>query len=125
MFAGLIDADCARTQSSSLLQAGFDALWLAEDNALANGADKGPGSSLAGRYQSVVVATAKGPRPLRPGGFTGSVPPDRINAFRPVAPGDTATAVLHRASTGAFGGTRGELLFRPKDGWRVRPGGTA
>src|SRR3546814_15380348 len=54
MFAGLIDADCARTQSSSLLQAGFDALWLDADNALAHGADKGPGSSLAGRYQSVV-----------------------------------------------------------------------
>src|SRR3546814_16604801 len=103
MFAGLIDADCARTQSSSLLQAGFDALWLAEDNALANGADKGPGSSLAGRYQSVVVAKAMGPWRLRRGGFNGSFPRDGINAFRLVGRGDTATAFLHLASIGAFG----------------------
>lgn len=125
MFAGLIDADCARTQSSSLLQAGFDALWLAEDNALANGADKGPGSSLAGRYQSVVVAKAMGPWRLRRGGFNGSFPRDGINAFRLVGRGDTATAFLHLASIGAFGGPRGELLFRPKGGWTVRLGGNA
>lgn len=127
MFAGLLDADCARTQSSSLLQAGFDALWLAEDNARANGAEKGPGSSLAGRYQSVVVAKAMGPWRLRRGGFNGSFPRDRINAFRLVGRGDTATATafLYLASIGAFGGPRGELLFPPNGGWTVRLGGNA
>src|SRR3546814_13591171 len=104
MFAGLIDADCARTQSSSLLQAGFDALWLAEDNALANGADKGPGSSLAGRYQSVVVAKAMGPWRLRRGGFNGSFPRDGVHAFRLGGRGDTAPAFLPLATIGRVGG---------------------
>src|SRR3546814_15550254 len=90
MFAGLIDADCARTQSSSLLQAGFDALWLAEDNALANGADKGPGSSLAGRYQAVVVAKAIGPWRLRRGGFNGCFARVGITAFPPFGARDPA-----------------------------------
>lgn len=125
MFAGLLDADCTRTQNSSLLQAGFDALWMAEDNARANGAENGPGSSLAGRYQSVVVAKAMGPWRLRRGAFNGSFPRDGINAFRLAGRGDIDTAFLYLASIGAFGGPRGELLFRPEGGWTVRLGGNA
>ena len=125
MFAGLLDADCGRTQNSSLLQAGFDALWLAEDNARASSADKSPGSSLAGRIQSVVASKAMGPWRLRRGGFNGSFPRDGINAFRLVERGDTATAFIHLASIGAFGGPRGELLLRPNGGWTVRLGGNA
>ncbi|MEQ8310009.1 MAG: hypothetical protein RIA72_04845 [Sphingopyxis sp.] len=125
MFAGLIDTDCARTQGSSLLQAGFDALWLAEDNARADAADNGPGSSLAGKYQSVVVAKELGPWRLRRGAFNGSWPRDGINAFRLVDRGDTDTAFLYLTSIGLFGGPRGELFFRPKGGWTARLGGNA
>lgn len=125
MFAGLIDTDCGRAQMSSLLQAGFDALWLIEDNARANAAQKSPGSSLAGKYQSVVVAKELGPWRLRRGGFNGSWPRDGINVFRLVERGDSATAFLYLTSIGAFGGPRGELLFRPRGGWTVQLGGNA
>lgn len=124
MFAGLIDADCARGSMSRLLQAGFDALWQIENNAKA-GEGTSPGSSLAGKYESVVAAKELGAWRLRHGPFTGSLLRDGLNAYRLKQRGDANTAFIHLTSVALFGGPDGRLLFSQKGGWTIRLGGNA
>lgn len=128
MFAGLVEADCARASTSRLMQAGFDTLWHVEDNAQAlpgAGTSASPGSSLAGKYQSVIAARKLGSWRLRHGPFTGDMLRDGLNSYRLVERGDGPTAFMHLTSAGLFGGPAGQILLRPNGGWAVHLGGNA
>ncbi|MDZ3830799.1 MAG: hypothetical protein U0S50_03145 [Sphingopyxis sp.] len=129
MFAGLVDTECARAgKESRLMQAGFDLLWHAEDNARADGGDgtgKSPGSTLAGKYRPIIIASEMGPWRLRRGGFTGSLGRDGINTYRLVERGDADTAFITLTNPGLFRDPNGRLLFSQKGRWTIRLKGNA
>lgn len=129
MFAGLVDTDCARdAKESRLMQAGFDFLWHVEDNARATSGIatvKSPGSSLAAKYKSIVVAKEMGPWRLRRGMFTGSFGRDGINLYRLVERGDADTAFISLTNPGLFRDPQGDLRFSQKGRWTVKLKGNA
>ncbi|MDZ3832517.1 MULTISPECIES: hypothetical protein [Sphingopyxis] len=129
MFAGLVDADCARdAKESRFLQAGFDFLWHVEDHARVTGGNatvKSPGSSLAAKYRSIVVAKEMGPWRLRRGIFTGSFGRDGINVYRLVERGDADTAFISLTNPGLFRDPQGDLRFSQKGRWTIKLKGNA
>lgn len=128
MFAGLVDADCARdAKESRFLQAGFDYLWHLEDHARAAGnvTVKSPGSSLAVKHRSLVVAKDMGPWRLRRGVFTGSFGRDGINVYRLVDRGDADTAFISLTNPVLFRDPQGDLWFSQKGRWTIKLKGNA
>ncbi|OCC22571.1 hypothetical protein MB02_16295 [Croceicoccus estronivorus] len=119
MFAGLIDAECARTGRSELMQAGFDALLLVEDINLLlqkNLAKKNVFTSVGSSLITSHVSKDLGVWRLRRGAFTGTYWRAGLNVYRVLKRGDEKTIFLHLTSPGTFGAT-GRMFITQKGRW--------